>query len=137
VFQFFKILSHLYDDDDDDGSFTKVRAVREETYNYLVEIYHPEHPLVLEAAGNLIETLNRLGNYCDEERYARVCYDSLTRPLLNPESVEAANAAINLAQASYNLVQENGLSIPDIEEAEMLAKEVVRIIKSLNGPISS
>jgi tetratricopeptide (TPR) repeat protein len=80
------------------------KAVREEAYMYVNAVYDPEHPLVLEAAGNLIETLFLTGDHYDAERFARICYQSLTRPPLDPESYEAAKAAGNLAQASFDLI---------------------------------
>jgi hypothetical protein len=112
---------------------TESKAVREEAYMFVNEVYDPEHPLVLEAAGNLIETLGMTGDHYDAERFARICYQSLTRPPLDPESYEAAKAAGNLARASYNLIKANGPGSADIEEAEMLAIEAVRIIRALKG----
>jgi hypothetical protein len=66
------------------------KAVRKEAYIYASEIYNPEHPIVLEAGGLLIDTLCRSGDFYDAERFARVCYDSLTRPPLDPEAYEVA-----------------------------------------------
>jgi tetratricopeptide (TPR) repeat protein len=113
---------------------TESKAVREEAYMFVNEVYDPEHPLVLEAASNLIGTLGMTGDHYDAERFARICYQCLTRPPLDPESYEAAKAAGNLARASYNLIEANGLGSADIEEAEMLASEAVRIIRALKGP---
>jgi tetratricopeptide (TPR) repeat protein len=115
------------------GKFIEAKAVREEAYIYVSEIYNPEHPIVLEAGGKLIEILNKTEDYYDAERFARVCYDGLTRPPLDPDSYEAADAAKNLAEASCNLIMKNGPEAADIEEAEMLARKAVRIIKHLQG----
>jgi hypothetical protein len=62
---------------------------------YVNEVYDPEHPMVLEAAGELVKTLTRIikDAHYDAERLARVCYDSLTRLPLDPESFEAGKAA--------------------------------------------
>jgi hypothetical protein len=116
---------------------TEAKAIMEEAYMFVNEVYDPEHPLVLDAAGELIRALGMTGDHHDAERFARICYDSLTRPHLDPESYEAAKAAGNLAGASYNLIKANGPDSADIEEAEMLATTAVRIIKALKGPSDS
>jgi tetratricopeptide (TPR) repeat protein len=127
-------LASLYDDM---NNLAEVKAVREEAYMYVNETYNPEHPLVLEAGGRLIEILNKTGNYYDAERFARICYESLTRVPLDPDSYEAAAAARNLAEASFNLFPESVDIDPesaDIDEAEILARKAVRIVKELKGP---
>jgi hypothetical protein len=43
----------------------KAKAVREEAYIYVSEVYNPEHPLVLEAGAQLIEILNQTGDFYD------------------------------------------------------------------------
>jgi hypothetical protein len=116
------------------GKLTESKAVSEEAYIHVSEAYDPEHPLVLEAGGKLIEILNRTGDYYDAERFARVCYDGLTRAPLIPDSFEAAIAASNLANASCNLINKNGPESADVDEAVMLARKAVRIIKELKGP---
>jgi hypothetical protein len=45
------------------------KAVMEEAYNYVAELYNPEHPQVLFVAGKLIESLNQTGNCYDAERF--------------------------------------------------------------------
>jgi hypothetical protein len=93
----------------------------------LNETYDPEHPIVLEAGSRLIEILSRTGHHHDNvERFARICYECLTRTPLDPESFEAAEAAGNLSRASFDLIQANGPGSADIDEAEMLAKKAVR-----------
>jgi hypothetical protein len=111
--------------------------VKEEAYMKVSEAYDPEHSLVLEAGGELIGILNLTGDYYDAERFARVCYDSLTRAPLDPDSIEIAIAARNLADSSCSFIQENGPKIADIDEAEMLAIKAAQIIKELKGPGSS
>jgi hypothetical protein len=83
----------------------KAKSIREEAYMHVNETYNPEHPLVLEAAGQLIGTLLNLGDFYNAERFARICYDALIRPPLDPKSYEAAKAAGNLANASRFLIQ--------------------------------
>jgi hypothetical protein len=119
------------------GKLPETKAVREEAYIYVSEQYNPEHPLVLEAGGALVHILNQTGDFYDAERFARICYEGLTRAPSDPDSFEAAKAARNLANASCNLICKNGPDSADIEEAEMLAKKAVRIMKELKGPVSS
>jgi hypothetical protein len=94
-------------------------------------LYNPEHPLVLEAGGKLIEILVLTGDFYDAERFARVCYEALTRAPLDPDSFEAANAAKNLVNSSYLLIETNGPESANIDEAEMLARKAVSIMKNL------
>jgi hypothetical protein len=89
-------------------------------YVYVSEVYNPKHPLVLRAGGRLIGILS---HYYDAERFARICYEALTRAPLDPDSFEAAEAAINLVNASCNLIKSNGPDSADKEEAEMLARK--------------
>lgn len=77
--------------------------------------------------------LNQTGDYYDAERFAQVCYDSFTCAPLDPNSYEAAIAASNLPCASINLIKANGPESADIEEAEMLVRKAVRIVKELKG----
>jgi tetratricopeptide (TPR) repeat protein len=107
------------------GKLTESKAIREEAYMHVSEIHNHEHPLVLEIGGNLIEILIATGELYDAERFARVCYDSLTRVPLDPDSYEAANAARNLTEVSCDLIRANGLDSVNIEEAEMLARKAV------------
>jgi hypothetical protein len=96
-------------------------------------VYNPEHPLVLEAAGKLIETPNQTGEYYDAERFARICYEARTRPPLDSENFEAAEAPCSLACAFYELIRANGSESADVEEAEMLARKAVLVMKELKG----
>jgi hypothetical protein len=117
-------------------SFNVAKVAMEEAYIYVSEIYNPEHPLVLEAADKLIQALGQTHDYYDAEWFARICYEALTRAPLDPESYEAARAATRLANASRHLIDENGADSADIEEAEMLARKAVRIVKKVKGPCS-
>lgn len=57
---------------------------------------------------------------------------------MDPESYQAAEAALHLAIASYGCVA-NGLvsaNIDIIEEVDMLAKKSIRIMKKLKGHLS-
>jgi tetratricopeptide (TPR) repeat protein len=113
--------------------YAEAKASMEEAYMCVSEIYDPEHPLVLEAAGKLIMILGQTGDHYDAERFARICYETLTRAPLDRESFEAAKAATNLSCASINLIDANGPESADIEEAKLLARMAVRIIKKLKG----
>lgn len=115
------------------NSRPEVKALREEAYIYVSEAYNPEHPLVLEAAGQLIMTLGDIVDYYDAERFARICYEALIRPPLDPDSYEAAKAADNLSHASYNMLKENRTASGDLDEADMLARKALRIIKDKKG----
>jgi hypothetical protein len=116
------------------GKLTKAKTTMEETYTYVSEVYNLEHPKVLEAGSKLIDILNQKGNHYDAEHFARVCYDSLIRPRLDPESFAAANATTDLSCAIYDMIKANGLESADIDEAEMLAREGLRIMRKLKDP---
>jgi tetratricopeptide (TPR) repeat protein len=118
------------------GQSDERKVIGEEAYICVYEVYDPKHPLVLEAGGKLIEILSHTGDYYDAERFARICYEALKRPPLDPNSFEAATAARNLARASCDLIKENGAESADIDEAEMLARYAVRITKDLKGASS-
>jgi hypothetical protein len=119
------------------GKLTEAKALAEEAYMFVSEVYDPEHPLVLEAGDQLVQILGHTGDYHDAERFARICYEGLTRAPLDPESVEAAKGAATLAQATCNLISKNGPESADIEEAEMLARKAIRIMKERKGPASN
>jgi hypothetical protein len=113
--------------------YADAKAVLEEAYIYVSGIYDPEHPQVLETASKLIDILAMAVDFYDAERFARICYEAFTRPPLDPESFEACNAAISLSRATCNLITTDGPEGGDIEEAETLAKEAVRIASNLGG----
>lgn len=114
----------------------EAKAVIEETYMYVSEMYDHEHPLVLKASSHLIQVLISTKDFYNAERFARICYECLTRSSLDPESYDAGDAARNLALASCELLEANGLESANIEEAEKLARESVRIMKILEGSTS-
>jgi hypothetical protein len=130
VFDYISLLGLIYQLSE---KLTESKAAREEAYMYINEVYDPEHLLVLEAARELIRALSKTEDYYDAERFARICYQSLTRPHLDSESFEAAKATGNLAKASYDLIEANGLDSAGIEEAEMLTRDAIRIIRALKG----
>jgi dTDP-4-dehydrorhamnose 3,5-epimerase-like enzyme len=80
------------------GKLSEAKALREEAYMFVSEVYNPEHPIVLKIGCKLVDILLLTNNYYDAERSARVCYDSLTCAPMNPNSSEAAQAASNLAK---------------------------------------
>lgn len=49
--------------------------------------YYPTHPLVLKTANILIEVLLRTKYFEDDERYARIAYECLIKPV-DTESIE-------------------------------------------------
>jgi tetratricopeptide (TPR) repeat protein len=110
--------------------FIEAKAVCEEVYNFMVDIYYTDHPLVLHAANLMIRTITEIGEHKDSERYARISYECLTRPIDN-ESEVIADAAQTLAQVIHTLIcsGEDG----DIVEAEMLARKSLRIKEGIHG----
>lgn len=104
----------------------EAKVIYEECYNFLVEAYYPDHPMVLEAANSLITLLIATNEYYDAERYARISYECLTRPI-DTECLEIGNAAESLARVSYELIVQNGPESGDIVETEMLARKAIRI----------
>jgi hypothetical protein len=100
------------------GKVSEAKATREEAYCSISEVYDPEHPLVLEAGTRLIEILKVTKKYYDAERFSRICYESLTRTPLDPDSFQIANAAINLATISIHLIRTKGPEGADIIEAD-------------------
>lgn len=109
------------------GKLTEAKVIGEESYMYVSEKYNPEHPLVLEAAGNLIDILCSSKDYYDAERFARICYDSLTRPHLHPDSYEAAKAAGTLARVIFEMINKDDPDSAKLQESEMLARMAIRI----------
>lgn len=81
------------------GKVIEAKIIMEENYIYLSEKYDPKHPLVLKAGANLIQILALTGAFYDAERFSRICYEGITRKPLDPDSYEAARAAMNLAHA--------------------------------------
>jgi hypothetical protein len=118
----------------------EAKTIREEAYMCVSQAYSLEHPIVLEAGGQLVQSLVYTGDHDDAddaERFARICYESLIRPPLDPESYEAAGAALNLAIALCQYIK-NGtnLDVNTIIDANLLAKKSVHIMRKIKGPLS-
>jgi hypothetical protein len=115
-------------------NLSEAKATYEETYNFMVEKFYPDHPLVLEVANSLIKILIRTEEYFDAERFARICYECLTRPI-DTESNEVGFAAEALATVTHRLLLQNGSSssFGNIEEVEMLARKALKIKERIHG----
>lgn len=70
--------------------------------------------------------------YYDAERYARINFEILTKPIDN-ETLDIGNYSESLAIISYHLIQENGLDSGDIAEAEMFARKAIRVKEKTHG----
>jgi tetratricopeptide (TPR) repeat protein len=119
--------------DDSNVTLNKAKAVFEEAYIIVSEAYSLGNPMTLEAANLLISCLIELGEFYDAERYSRMCYECLTRPI-DTESLDVADAAESLADVTYRLFLSEGLEGGDIVEAEMLARKSLRIKEATFGP---
>jgi tetratricopeptide (TPR) repeat protein len=119
--------------DDTHVALNKAKAVFEEAYIIVSEAYSLGNPMTLEAANLLISCLIELGEFYDAERYSRMCYECLTRPI-DTESLDVADAAESLADVTYRLFLSEGLEGGDIVEAEMLARKSLRIKEATFGP---
>lgn len=98
----------------------------EESYYIFAVAYNPSHLIVLKADARLISVLIHLRENYDAERYARICFECLTRPV-SKEDDAVAEAAEQLAEITWILMQENGLKTGDIVESEILAWKVISI----------
>jgi hypothetical protein len=112
--------------------YSEAKSVFEEVYNLVAEAYYVDYPLVLKAATFLINVLIQTEEYEDAERYARITYECLTRPV-DTESEEVANAAESLANVTYLLIHRKGVKDGDIVEAEMLSRKSLRIKEKIYG----
>jgi uncharacterized protein YyaL (SSP411 family) len=94
----------------------------EEAYNLVVEAYDPVHPQVQEAASLLIDSLLRVRNFYDAERYADVTYGNLKdhKNGMDQESEAVARGAHSFADA---ICRKGG----DLMKAERLAREALSI----------
>lgn len=93
----------------------------EDAYNLLAEHYHPSHHKVLQAGNDLINILILLEEYYDAERYARICYECLTKPV-DTQSEEVRRAAEFLSRVTLKLIEKDvDDKGHDIVEVEMLA----------------
>jgi tetratricopeptide (TPR) repeat protein len=98
----------------------------EEAYNFVVEAYDPVHPQVQQAANLLIESLIRVGNFYDAERYAEVTYGNLKdhKNGMDQESEAIARGAYSFADV---MCRKGG----DLIKAERLAREALSIRSQL------
>jgi hypothetical protein len=62
-------------------NYNEAKTVFEDLYNLVFEAYYVDHPMVLKAANRLIDVLIQTEEYEDAERYARITYECLTRPV--------------------------------------------------------
>jgi hypothetical protein len=109
-----------------DRQFRKkeARALFEELYDLVAIAYYPDHPLVLRAANMMINVLIDMKEYESAERFARICYDCLTKPI-DIESIDVADAAEALAEATCIPIEHGGIG--NIIEAEKLDRKTLRI----------
>jgi tetratricopeptide (TPR) repeat protein len=112
--------------------YNEAKIVYEELYNLVAEAYNVDHPMILEAADYLIDVHIVTKEYEDAERYARINYKCLTRPV-DTESMAVANAAESLANVTYALVCEKGEEGGDIIEAEMRCRNSLRFKEKKYG----
>jgi hypothetical protein len=96
-------LSHKINNFKEQNKHKEARIVCEELYNLVAEVYFIDHPLVLDAASLLIKNLICTEEYEIAERYARISYEGLTRPVDN-ESLEVAEFAELLGRVCYQLI---------------------------------
>jgi tetratricopeptide (TPR) repeat protein len=110
------------------GNFIDALPFAEEAYNIVAIAYNPVHPKVQDAAGMLIQCLMHLGDLYNAERFAEATLDSLKDPAngLDQESEEVAEGYHNLA----NVIN---IKKGDFVEAEILARESLRIRTHIYG----
>lgn len=111
----------------------EARAIFVECYERMSAFYNPIHPIVIEAGNYLIKLLIETKEYEDAERYARICYESLTRPYT--ESNATAIACDSLSLVTLKLLEEgrNSAEYGDLVEAEMLIRKAIDMKNSING----
>jgi hypothetical protein len=110
----------------------EAKALYEEVYNSLVETFYPDHPIVLRSANKLVEVLISTKEYYDAERYARVCYECLTRPI-DLEDNAVSLAAESLEKVTLSLIRQNGEKGGDINEVESLLRKSLCIKNKIFG----
>jgi tetratricopeptide (TPR) repeat protein len=108
------------------GNDSGAVEIAEEAYNLVVEAYDCVHPQVQEAANLLIETLIKVRNFYDAERYAEATYGNLKdhKNGMDQESEAIARGAHSFADA---ICRKGG----DLMKAERLAREALSIISRL------
>jgi hypothetical protein len=117
----------------------------------LLEMHGPVHPLVQEAAAELIECLIWSKEHSRAEGYARLTCESLIDPKngLDPRCEAVARGMQQLAHLIVNIAQEGGVAISinsssstsdnneQLMEAEQLIMKACRIMENLHGPSSA
>lgn len=109
-----------------DGKRNEARLVCEELYNTMAGAYNPVHPTVLKINNNTYSG----------ERYARICYECLTRPV-DTESQEVTESALSLAILTYKLIEQQNVAVASdigsLSEAEMLVGKSIVIFERIYG----
>jgi hypothetical protein len=111
----------------------EAKAYYEEGYEIISTLHSLDHPLVLEAAKNMIHNCMDLKDYYNFERYARFVYEIVSRPI-DRENLDVADAALDLSSALFGLISERGAEGGSIVEAEMLARKSIRISEGKYAP---
>lgn len=125
-------------------------ALCEEAYILVSEMHGPVHPLVQEAAAELIECLIWSKEHSRAEGYARLTCESLIDPKngLDPRCEAVARGMQQLAHLNCIIAQEGGVAISiqspsctnnkeQLIEAEQLIMKACRIMENLHGPSSA
>lgn len=107
----------------------------EEAYILVSEVYGPVHPQVQEVSVHLIGSLIKLGDFIEAERFARISYESLVSPDsgVQPDSRQVMKGASMLVKICYVTAQQREAALVDLDEAEQLARKVVRIAMKTDG----
>ena len=114
-------------------------AVCEEAYIVVSRVHGPVHPLVQDAAAELIECLILAGEYSQAEAYSRITYESLIDPCngIDLESEGVARGMQQLAHLCISMAREGHEAAQDlIIEAEQLIRKACNIMENLHGPTS-
>jgi tetratricopeptide (TPR) repeat protein len=111
-----------------EGNYPDALTFAEEAYNCAAVAYNPVHPKVQNAASALIDCLTDKGDLCKAELYAQMTLDSLRDPQnrLDQQSEAVAKGYHGLANVIF---EQRG----DMEKAEMLARESLRIRVLINN----
>ena len=118
---------------------TEAMTLCEEAYTVVSGVHGPVHPLVQDAAAELIECLILTGEYSQAESYSRITYESLMDPCngIDPESEEVARGMQQLAHLCINMEREGHVAALDLViEADCLIRKACNIMENLHGPAS-
>ena len=111
----------------------------EEAYIVVSGVHGPVHPLVQDAAAELIECLILTGEYSQAEAYSRITYETLIDPCngIDLKSEEVARGMQQLAHLCINMARGGHVAALDlIIEAEWLIRRACNIMENLHGPAS-